>query len=116
MLWPTPGQPTPIDDTGYTQPALFALEYALAGLFQSWGLRPAALAGHSVGEITAACVSGVFGLDDAAKLITARARLMSALPAGGAMAALRCDEATALAAASPARPGTLALAAVNGPA
>jgi thioester reductase-like protein len=114
VLWPENGAATPIDDTRYTQPALLALEYALAKLFLSWGLRPAALAGHSVGEITAACIAGVFDLADAAKLITARARLMSQLPAGGVMVALRCDEATVAAVTAP-YAQTVAIAAVNAP-
>lgn len=114
VLWPENGAATPIDDTRYTQPALFALEYALARLLLSWGLRPAALAGHSIGEITAACIAGVVSLADAATLITARARLMSQLPAGGMMVALRCDEATVAAVTAPyAR--TVAIAAVNAP-
>jgi thioester reductase-like protein len=114
VLWPDNGAATPIDDTRYTQPALLALEYAMARLLQSWGLRPAALAGHSVGEITAACIAGVISLADAVTLITARARLMSQLPAGGVMVALRCDEATATAVTAP-YAQTVAIAAVNAP-
>ncbi len=115
VMWPEGGVDVPLHDTRYTQPALFALEYSLAQLWQSWGLAPVALAGHSVGEIVAACVAGVFDLPDAAALVAARARLMAQLPAGGAMAAVFCDEDTARAAIS-AHPDTLALAAVNAPA
>ncbi|QKV90514.1 thioester reductase domain-containing protein [Streptomyces sp. NA02950] len=114
VIWPPEGQDSAIDDTGCAQPALFALEYALGKLLLSWGLRPAALAGHSVGEITAACLAGVFGLADAAKLVAARARLMAELPTGGVMVALRCDEATAAAAIEP-YAGKVAIGAVNGP-
>jgi acyl transferase domain-containing protein/acyl carrier protein len=85
-----------IHQTIYTQPALFALEYALARQWQRWGLEPDVVMGHSVGEYAAACVAGVFSLDDGLKLIAARARLMQALPGKGAMAAVLGDEATVL--------------------
>ncbi|TAN37391.1 MAG: type I polyketide synthase, partial [Nitrospirae bacterium] len=102
-----------LDQTRYTQPALFCLEYALAELWQSQGIQPGAVAGHSVGEYVAACVAGVFSLEDALKLLTARARLMQALPSGGAMAAIFAGEAR-VSLALTGYTGKLSIAAVNG--
>jgi amino acid adenylation domain-containing protein/non-ribosomal peptide synthase protein (TIGR01720 family) len=83
-----------LDETAYTQPALFALEYALAELWQSWGIKPAIVLGHSVGEYVAACVSGIFSLEDGLKLIAERGRLMQSMPQEGDMVAVFADEAT----------------------
>ncbi|HVQ02486.1 MAG TPA: acyltransferase domain-containing protein, partial [Burkholderiaceae bacterium] len=107
---------SPLDQTGYTQPALFALEVALARWWQSLGVQPQAGIGHSVGEVAAACAAGVLSLDDGLVLITERARLMQALPPGGAMAAVMASESQ-LATHLVAQPAdlTVDLAAVNGP-
>ena len=115
MFDETPAAPgaRPIDRTYWTQPAIFAVGYALAELWRSWGIEPAVLVGHSVGEFTAATVAGVFTLDDGVRLVLERARLMQSLPEGGGMLAVFAAEDAAIAAA--AGEAAVGVAATNAP-
>jgi amino acid adenylation domain-containing protein len=97
-------------DTIVAQPAIFTIEYALAQLWLSWGIRPQAMLGHSIGEFVAACVSGVFSLEDALALVAARGKMMQDLPAGG-MLSVRLSETEVRARLN----GDLSVAAVNAP-
>ena len=114
ILLPEEGAPSALDETEFTQPALFALEHALAALWQSWGVTPDAVLGHSVGEFAAACVAGVFSLEDGMRLVAERGRLMQALPRDGVMAAARAGAEAVSAAIAP-YAGAVSVAALNGP-
>jgi acyl transferase domain-containing protein len=112
ILYPqaAPADPTALRQTALAQPALFVVEYALARLWMDWGITPAALLGHSIGEYVAACLSGVFSLEDALALVALRGQLMQQMPAG-AMLAVPLSEAAVQSWLT----DELAIAAINSP-
>jgi acyl transferase domain-containing protein/aryl carrier-like protein len=114
VLYPSPDKAKDVEElltqTRITQPALFAFEYALATLWMSWGIKPAAFIGHSIGEYVAACLAGVFSLEDALSLVVQRGKLMQSMP-HGIMLAVPMPEEELL----KILPTTLSLATLNGP-
>ena len=103
-----------LDQTVYTQPALFAIEYALAQVWQSWGVTPDVVMGHSIGEYVAATIAGVFSLEEGLKLIAARGRLMQQLSPGGSMVSVMASAET-VRSLIPADAKNVSIAAINGP-
>jgi amino acid adenylation domain-containing protein len=114
LIYGDPPAEERLRQTIYAQPAIFALEYALGVLWQSWGIEPTALVGHSVGEYVAACLAGVFALPEAMQLVAARGKLMQSLPPGGTMAAVSASE-DAVRQTIGNRGDRVAIAAVNAP-
>lgn len=106
--------PVLLAQTAYTQPALFTLEYALARLWRDWGVEPAAMIGHSVGEYPAACIAGAFELETGLRLMAERGRLIQELPPTGAMLAVHAEEADVTDMVASLQ-GKVAIAAVNAP-
>lgn len=114
VLFPASGETSPLDQTAYTQPALFAVEYALARLLLSWGIVPSLLVGHSIGEYAAACIAGVWSLEDGLQLAARRGAMMQALPRDGGMIAVQGDEAS-VADTIAAHAQDVSIAAINAP-
>jgi acyl transferase domain-containing protein/acyl-CoA synthetase (AMP-forming)/AMP-acid ligase II/aryl carrier-like protein len=114
VLYPRTGEHPVLDETAYVQPALFALEYALAEMWRSWGIVPDAVLGHSLGEYAAACVAGVFSLEEGLKFMAERGRLMQSLSLGGEMAMIFAAEKQ-VASAMAAFHERVSIAGVNGP-
>ncbi|NET12288.1 MAG: SDR family NAD(P)-dependent oxidoreductase, partial [Okeania sp. SIO1H6] len=115
VIYPKDAQKSSVlDQTAYTQPALFAIEYALAKLWESWGMKPNVVMGHSVGEYVAATVAGVFSVEDGLKLIAMRGKLMQQLPSGGEMVSLLASESQVIEAIGE-YSSQVAIAAINGP-
>ena len=104
-----------LDDTAYTQVALFAIEWGLAQVWKAWGVTPAIVMGHSVGEFAAACVAGALDVEDAIRMVAARGRLMGALPPGGVMVAVPAAEGRVREVLDAAGGPGAEIAAINGP-
>ena len=115
VIFGEPGETSVLDETSYAQPAMFAIEMALAALWRSWGIEPVAVMGHSFGEYAAACVAGALSTADAARMVVARGRLVQALPRNGAMIVIEASE-EAVSSALQSYGGRVAIAAINGPA
>ncbi|GGV19766.1 polyketide synthase [Streptomyces filipinensis] len=115
VLFPDDPDDAQVNDTAYAQPATFVVEYAMAQLWQSWGITPAAVLGHSFGECVAACVAGAMSLEDGLAFAVERARIIQEFSLPGSMAAVFASEEE-VAAEIAAHPGRIAVAAVNGPA
>ena len=113
IVFPVDGDATLLNQTAYAQPAMFAIEYALASLWKSWGVLPAAVMGHSFGEYAAACVAGVVSLADAALMVVTRGRLVAALPGDGLMTVVEASESELLDDIRT-QGGVAAIAAING--
>lgn len=114
VLFPAEGEDSPLDQTIYAQPALFTLQMGLVEMWRSWDVEPAAVIGHSIGEIAAACALGAMSLEDGLALVAERGRLMQSLPTGGAMAAVQTDAETVAPLLEPYR-DEAAIATLNGP-
>lgn len=114
VLYPPDGAASAIDETVFTQPAVFAIQHALTELWRSWGVEASAVIGHSIGEFAAAWAAGMLPLEDGLRLVAARGRLMQALPRSGAMAAVFADADVVRAAIAP-HTRTLSIAAINAP-
>jgi acyl transferase domain-containing protein/acyl carrier protein len=114
ILFPEKAGDTRVDETEFTQPCLFAIEYSIAKLWESWGVNPGAVIGHSVGEIVAACIAGVFSLEDGLKIIAKRAALMASVPKEGTMVAVFTSEEEVTKIIAPFTKD-VSIAAINGP-
>ena len=114
ILYPASEPDSPLNEIQFAQPAQFAIEYALAELWQSWGVMPSVVMGHSVGEYAAACAAGVFSLEDGLKLVAARGRLMQSVAQSGEMATVFGPAARIAQAIRP-YSDKVAIAAINGP-
>ena len=114
VIYPAEGEGSPLNELAYTQPAMFAIEWAMSEMYASWGIRPDALIGHSTGQYIAACLAGVFDLEPGIALMAKRAALMSSLPHNGSMVAVFASEARVREAIS-GHLDAVGIAAVNGP-